>query len=226
MRSGRWEALIPDRRLVIPRGGHASPHQRTNAPTPTNQQNQQPAAHPVGFFVPRHPPWVRAWSPRFKRRDHMPARRIAAPDTMWVSPRIEAALAPSAADVRHQTQTIHSAAKLPHRLPRPLPTAATVSPSNFLRTIIERISSRALTHQRPFAGTPGDAAHHEGSPHRRKSPRHALPPDNGYLHRPRQEHLRQLRPGARLCRRPATCASTTPIPEGPGRVRGLHHRGR
>ena len=74
--------------------------------------------------------------------------------------------------------------QVPHT---PATTAAdsgdSLKPSNFLRTIIEKDLEQGTYAQRPFAGTPGDAAHHEGGPIDEARVRTRFPPEpNGYLH--------------------------------------------
>ncbi len=56
-------------------------------------------------------------------------------------------------------------------------------PSNFLRQVIERDLAAGTYAGRPFAGTPGDAAHHAMGPVDAAAIRTRFPPEpNGYLH--------------------------------------------
>src|SRR5438552_12223227 len=56
-------------------------------------------------------------------------------------------------------------------------------PSNFLRQIIERDLAQGAYSQRKFAGTPGDATHHETARPDPAKIRTRFPPEpNGYLH--------------------------------------------
>ncbi|MEK8032664.1 glutamine--tRNA ligase/YqeY domain fusion protein [Ideonella sp. DXS29W] len=65
--------------------------------------------------------------------------------------------------------------------PHSAPEAA--KPSNFLRTIIERDVAAGTYDQRPYGGTPGDAAHHAAGPTDPARVRLRFPPEpNGYLH--------------------------------------------
>jgi glutaminyl-tRNA synthetase len=58
-----------------------------------------------------------------------------------------------------------------------------VKPSNFLRAIIERDLEAGTYAQRPFGGTPGDAAHHQAGQPDPAQVRLRFPPEpNGYLH--------------------------------------------
>ncbi len=58
-----------------------------------------------------------------------------------------------------------------------------VKPSNFLRAIIERDLEAGTYAQRPFGGTPGDAAHHLAGQPDPAQVRLRFPPEpNGYLH--------------------------------------------
>ncbi len=61
--------------------------------------------------------------------------------------------------------------------------AEPVKPSNFLRGIIERDLEAGTYAQRPFGGTPGDAAHHQAGAADPARVRLRFPPEpNGYLH--------------------------------------------
>ncbi|MBB4843637.1 glutaminyl-tRNA synthetase [Paucibacter oligotrophus] len=63
------------------------------------------------------------------------------------------------------------------------PTEDALKPSNFLRAIIERDLEQGSLQGRHFAGTPGDAAHHEAGPLDPAKIRTRFPPEpNGYLH--------------------------------------------
>ena len=65
----------------------------------------------------------------------------------------------------------------------PAPAAEAVKPSNFLRAIIERDLEAGTYAQRPFAGSPGDAAHHAvGQPDPARVRLRFPPEPNGYLH--------------------------------------------
>ncbi|MFM2330242.1 MAG: hypothetical protein RLZZ494_2345 [Pseudomonadota bacterium] len=65
----------------------------------------------------------------------------------------------------------------------PAPAAEAVKPSNFLRAIIERDLEAGTYAQRPFAGSPGDAAHHAAGQPDPAQVRLRFPPEpNGYLH--------------------------------------------
>ena len=65
----------------------------------------------------------------------------------------------------------------------PAPAAEAVKPSNFLRAIIERDVENGTYAQRPFAGSPGDAAHHAAGQPDPAQVRLRFPPEpNGYLH--------------------------------------------
>jgi len=65
----------------------------------------------------------------------------------------------------------------------PAPAAEAVKPSNFLRAIIERDLEAGTYAQRPFAGSPGDAAHHAAGQPDPARVRLRFPPEpNGYLH--------------------------------------------
>ena len=81
--------------------------------------------------------------------------------------------------------------------------ADAVRPSNFLRQIIEADLDNGTYASRHWAGSPGDAAHHAAGAARPGQDPHPLPARAQRLpaHRPRQEHLHELRPGARLRRR-------------------------
>ncbi len=64
----------------------------------------------------------------------------------------------------------------------PSPTEESKS-SNFLRQIIERDLAQGINAGRPYAGTPGDAAHHAGGAPDAARIRTRFPPEpNGYLH--------------------------------------------
>ncbi len=59
----------------------------------------------------------------------------------------------------------------------------TVKPSNFLRHVIEQDLARGSYSGRRFAGTPGDATHHQSGPVDTAKIRTRFPPEpNGYLH--------------------------------------------
>jgi glutaminyl-tRNA synthetase len=61
--------------------------------------------------------------------------------------------------------------------------AEPVKPSNFLRAILERDLEAGTYAQRPFGGTPGDAAHHQAGQPDPANVRLRFPPEpNGYLH--------------------------------------------
>jgi len=65
----------------------------------------------------------------------------------------------------------------------PIPTDATHKPANFLRTLIEREVQDGVYAQRPWGGTPGDAAHHAAGTQDPAAVRLRFPPEpNGYLH--------------------------------------------
>ena len=65
----------------------------------------------------------------------------------------------------------------------PAPAAEAVKPSNFLRAIIERDLEAGTYANRPFAGSPGDAAHHAAGQPDPAQVRLRFPPEpNGYLH--------------------------------------------
>ena len=56
-------------------------------------------------------------------------------------------------------------------------------PSNFLRAVIERDIAAGTYAQRPWGGSPGDAAHHAAGPADPAPVRMRFPPEpNGYLH--------------------------------------------
>ncbi|WP_396267699.1 glutamine--tRNA ligase/YqeY domain fusion protein [Ideonella sp.] len=66
---------------------------------------------------------------------------------------------------------------------RPTDAAAKPAPANFLRAIIERDQQAGTYEQRRFAGSPGDAAHHEAGGIDPARVRLRFPPEpNGYLH--------------------------------------------
>jgi len=63
------------------------------------------------------------------------------------------------------------------------PKEDTVKPSNFLRHVIEQDLARGSFSGRRFAGTPGDATHHQSGPLDPARIRTRFPPEpNGYLH--------------------------------------------
>jgi glutaminyl-tRNA synthetase len=65
----------------------------------------------------------------------------------------------------------------------PTPTDALHKPANFLRTLIEREVQDGVYAQRPWGGTPGDAAHHAAGGQDPAAVRLRFPPEpNGYLH--------------------------------------------
>ncbi|MFO1338126.1 MAG: glutamine--tRNA ligase/YqeY domain fusion protein [Burkholderiaceae bacterium] len=67
--------------------------------------------------------------------------------------------------------------------PKPTPAAEPAKPSNFLRAIVERDLAAGTYDQRPFGGSPGDAAHHATGPADPARVRLRFPPEpNGYLH--------------------------------------------
>ncbi len=100
--------------------------------------------------------------------------------------------------------------------------------SNFLRHIIERDLAEGTYAARRFAGTPGDAAHHAAGAARPGAHPHALPARAERLpaHRPRQEHLPELRPGARLRRHLPPALRRHQPREGRAGVRRRDHRRR
>jgi glutaminyl-tRNA synthetase len=56
-------------------------------------------------------------------------------------------------------------------------------PANFLHTLIEREVQEGVYAQRPWGGTPGDAAHHAAGAQDPAAVRLRFPPEpNGYLH--------------------------------------------
>jgi glutaminyl-tRNA synthetase len=66
---------------------------------------------------------------------------------------------------------------------KPAPAGDAPKASNFLRTIIERDLQEGTYAERRFAGTPGDAAHHDKGPPDPARIRTRFPPEpNGYLH--------------------------------------------
>ncbi len=63
------------------------------------------------------------------------------------------------------------------------PHDAPAKPANFLRTLIEREVQEGVYAQRPWGGTPGDAAHHAAGGLDQATVRLRFPPEpNGYLH--------------------------------------------
>ena len=108
------------------------------------------------------------------------------------------------------------------------PKEAAAPGSNFLRQIIERDLAEGTYAARHFAGTPGDAAHHAAGAARPGADPHALSARAERLpaHRPRQEHLPQLRPGARLRRRLPPALRRHQPGEGRAGVRRRDHRRR
>jgi glutaminyl-tRNA synthetase len=63
------------------------------------------------------------------------------------------------------------------------PHDAPAKPANFLRTLIEREVQEGVYAQRPWGGTPGDAAHHASGAQDPAQVRLRFPPEpNGYLH--------------------------------------------
>jgi glutaminyl-tRNA synthetase len=67
--------------------------------------------------------------------------------------------------------------------PKSAPATEATKPSNFLRAIIERDVAAGTYDQRPFGGSPGDAAHHAAGQPDPARVRLRFPPEpNGYLH--------------------------------------------
>ncbi|HEX5686156.1 MAG TPA: glutamine--tRNA ligase/YqeY domain fusion protein [Ideonella sp.] len=67
--------------------------------------------------------------------------------------------------------------------PKSTPAAEVHKPSNFLRAIVERDLAAGTYDQRPFGGSPGDAAHHAAGQPDPARVRLRFPPEpNGYLH--------------------------------------------
>ena len=89
-----------------------------------------------------------------------------------------------------------------------------------------RSRRRHATRARRFAGTPGDAAHHAGRAARSGAHPHPLSARAERLpaHRPRQEHLPQLRPGAGLRRHLPPALRRHQPREGRAGVRRRDHR--
>ena len=100
-------------------------------------------------------------------------------------------------------------------------------PSNFLRGIIERDLEAGAWTGRRFGGSPGDAAHHAGRAGRPGEDPHPLSARAERLpaRRPREEHLPELRPGARLRRRVPPALRRHQPREGRAGVRRRDHRG-